>query len=173
MIARFFKKIDLFITMTANPNWDKITWELLTGQTSYNHSNLVTCIFKLKKQELINNIYNRNIFGQVPAYMYAIKFQKRGLPHVHLLVVLEENSRLRTPADINSCISSQWPDSKMQPLLFETVKLTMIHGPCGNFNLSVPCMQNGKCTKGYPKAFQQNTCTTKDGYPLYACPDNG
>jgi hypothetical protein len=172
-IARFFKKIDLFITMTANPNWDEINRELFPGQTSYDRPDIVARVFKLKKQELIDDIYKRNIFGRVPAYVYVIEFQKRGLPHVHLLVVLEENNRLRTPADINSCISAQWPDPETQPLLFETVKLTMVHGPCGNINPSAPCMQNGKCTKGYPKAFQENTSTTEDGYPSYARPDDG
>ena len=34
-------------------------------------------------------------------------------------------------------------------------------------------MQNGHCTKGYPKAFQDITSTNDDGYPLYACPDDG
>lgn len=49
----------------------------------------------------------------------------------------------------------------------------MVHGPCGNFNLSAPCMQNGRCTKGYPKPFQENTSTAEDGYPSYARPDDG
>jgi hypothetical protein len=34
-------------------------------------------------------------------------------------------------------------------------------------------MQNGQCTKGYPKVFQDQTSTTEDGYPLYARPDDG
>lgn len=88
-------------------------------------------------------------------------------------MILDENSRLRTSADINSCISAQWPDSVTQPSLFETVKTTMVHGPCGNFNPSAPCIQNGKCSKGYPKPFQDITRTTEDGYPLYARPDDG
>jgi hypothetical protein len=172
-IARFFRRIDLFITMTANPNWVEIARELFPGQTSYDRPDLVARVFKLKKQELLDDIYKRNIFGQAPAYVYVIEFQKRGLPHVHLLVILDENSRLRTPADINSCISAQWPDPVTQPSLFETVKTTMVHGPCGNFNPSAPCMQNGKCSKGYPKPFQDITHTTEDGYPLYARPDDG
>ena len=172
-IARFFKRIDLFITMTANPNWDEIAWELLPGQTSYDRPDLVARVFKLKKQDLLDDIYKRNIFGRVPAYVYVIEFQKRGLSHIHLLVILDENCWLRTPEDIDSCISAQWPDPLTQPLLFKTVKTTMVHGPCGNFNLSAPCMRNGKCTKGYPKPFQETTCTTEDGYPLYARPDDG
>jgi hypothetical protein len=172
-IARHFHKIDLFITMTANPNWNEITRELFPGQTSYDRPDLVARVFKQKKQELIDDIYKRQVFGPVPAYVYVIEFQKRGLPHVHLLVILEENNRLRTPADINSCISAQWPNPGTQPLLFETVKSTMVHGPCGSINPSAPCMQNGRCSKGYPKPFQQSTSTNEDGYPLYARPDDG
>jgi hypothetical protein len=172
-IARFYKKIDLFITMTANPSWPKITRELFPGQTSYDCPNLVARVFKLKKQELIDDIYKRNILGRAPAYVYVIEFQKRGLSHVHLLVVLEQNCQLCTLADINTCISAQWPDPETQPSLFETVKMTMVYRPCGNFNLSAPCMKDGQCTKGYSKPFQEHTSIAEDGYPLYAHPDDG
>ena len=131
-IARHFRKIDLFITMTANPNWDEVTRELFPGQTSYDRPDLVAHIFRQKKQELMDNIYKREVFGRAPAYVYVIEFQKHGLPHVHLLVILDEVSCLYTPADINSCISAQWPDPDTQPLLFDTVKSTMVYGPCGN-----------------------------------------
>jgi len=166
-IARFFKKIDLFITMTANPSWDEITHQLFAGQTSYDRPDIVVCIFKMKKDQLIDDIFKHHIFGRAVAYVSVIEFQKCGLPHLHLLVILDNNSQLRSPADINSCISAQWPDSERHPLLFETVKHTMVHGPCENLNLSAPCMKNGLCTKGYPKAFQENTTTrstNEDGF---------
>ena len=172
-IARFFKKIDLFVTMTANPNWPEITRELFPGQTSYDRPDIVARVFKLKKKELLNDIYNKQIFGHVVAYVYVIEFQKRGLPHLHLLVVLDSNRHLHTPSDIDSCISAQWPDPHTQPLLFDTIKSTMVHGPCGYINASAPCMRNGHCTKGYPKAFQDFTTTNDDGYPSYARPNDG
>ena len=65
------------------------------------------------------------------------------------------------------------PKPRSQPLLFDTVKLTMVYGPCGYLNVSAPCMQNGWCTKGYPKPFQESTSTNQDGYPSYACPNDG
>ncbi|GAB2295406.1 hypothetical protein Dimus_038353 [Dionaea muscipula] len=43
----------------------------------------------------------------------------------------------------------------------------MIHGPCGHRNPSAPCMENGRCTKGYPRAFAESTTMDKDGYPIY------
>ena len=172
-IARHFKKINLFITMTANPNWCEITHKLYPGQTSYDRPDIVMHVFKLKKDKLLDNVYKKHIFGRAIAYVYVIEFQKCRLSHLHLLIVLEENCQLRTPADIDSCISAQWPDLRSQPLLFDTVKSTMIHGPCGNINPSVPCMQDRRCIKGYPKPFQDRTCTTHDGYPSYSHSNDG
>ena len=63
VIARHFKKINLFITMMANPNWDEVTRELFPGQTSYDRPDLVARVFKQKKQELMDDIYKREVFG--------------------------------------------------------------------------------------------------------------
>jgi hypothetical protein len=43
----------------------------------------------------------------------------------------------------------------------------MNHGYCGALNPASPCMEKGKCTKKYPKAFQENTSIPNDGYPIY------
>ena len=49
----------------------------------------------------------------------------------------------------------------------------MIHGPCGVANTKPPCMQDGKCSKQYPKEFCEQTIQLADGYPMYKRPDNG
>ena len=172
-MAQFFKNIDLFITMTTNPEWIEIQRELLPGQSSYDRPDLVAHIFKLKKDELINDICKKKNFSGVSAYIHVIEFQKRGLPHVHILVTLDNDHRLRNPDDIDSCIDASWPDPDRDPTLFETIKSCMVHSPCGNVNPNAPCMKNGVCSKGYPKPFQEATSITGDGYPLYARPDDG
>ena len=43
----------------------------------------------------------------------------------------------------------------------------MIHGPCGNFNPKSPCMEDGRCSKNYPKEFNYFTNGNFDGYPIY------
>ena len=43
----------------------------------------------------------------------------------------------------------------------------MMHGLCGNLNLSSPCMKNGKCSKNYPCNFNSVTIVNKNGYPVY------
>lgn len=49
----------------------------------------------------------------------------------------------------------------------------MIHGPCGSVNPDCVCMENGTCTKQFPKNFQSETQLNDSGYPAYARPDNG
>jgi helitron helicase-like protein len=85
-----FKKPHLFITMTSNPNWAETHREPLPRQVSMNHGDLVTRVFKLKKQQMLDEIFKDHIFGKCPARVWTIEYQKRGLPHLHLLVFLED-----------------------------------------------------------------------------------
>ena len=172
-LARFFRKIDLFITMTCNPQWPEITRELLSGQSPSDRPDLVARVFDMKKKALIKDIYKKGVFGQAVAYVYTIEFQKRGLPHMHLLIFLEQGSKMLTPEDIDTAISARWPDPETEPKLFDTVKKCMVHGPCGAANPTARCMDNGKCTKHYPKPFTDHTMMDEDGYPRYYCPNDG
>ena len=63
-------------------------------------------IFWVKCQELVKDI-NQGAFGEVAAMMYTIEFQKRGLPHVHILIILTEKDKLRTAADVDRFISAE------------------------------------------------------------------
>ncbi|XP_015189382.1 PREDICTED: uncharacterized protein LOC107073306 [Polistes dominula] len=49
----------------------------------------------------------------------------------------------------------------------------MIHRPCGEANITSPCMENGICTKSFPKEFAEKTKINKDGYPSYRRSKNG
>ena len=178
-ICRKFRKPDLFLTFTCNTKWEEITRELREGEIVQDRPDLVARVFKLKKDQLMNDIKSGNVFGKVPAFLWVIEFQKRGLPHTHILVILDEEDRLTTSSDVDNVISAQLPPD---PNLFEkgsdkykqaerlesTILKNMIHGPCGKLNPKSPCMQDGICSKGYPKPFCDKTVINSDRtYPEY------
>ena len=116
------------------------------------------------------------VLGKVVAYLSVIEFQKRGLPHAHILIHFAPEDKPRTPADIDSIISAQLPDPESQPRLYAAVTKHMLHGPCGaGYNAYSPCMhrETKTCTKRFPKPFQAETEAGDDSYPIYARPDNG
>ncbi|KAE9393850.1 hypothetical protein BT96DRAFT_1050038, partial [Gymnopus androsaceus JB14] len=60
--VRYYKKIDLFITITANPEWPEIKENLFEGQTAYDCPDLVSRVFKVKVKAIIDDIYRQGIF---------------------------------------------------------------------------------------------------------------
>ena len=83
--------------------------------------------------------------------MYTIEFQKRGLPHAHLLIFLHQNDKYPSADDIDKVISTEISCPIENPKLYECVKDHMIHDSCGVVNKSLLCMKNGKCSRFYPK----------------------
>lgn len=84
-IVRKYGKPDLFITMTCNPNWREIQDGLLPGMTSWDRTDLVNRVFHLKLTHVQHLLLNANILGGTVANIYTIEFQKRGLPHCHIV----------------------------------------------------------------------------------------
>lgn len=166
-IVREHGKPDLFVTMTCNPKWPEITRELEPGQQASDRPDLTARVFKVKLDLLRDALFKKHIFGRVVAQIHVIEFQKRGLPHAHLLIILAPESKPRTPEDYDSIVCCEIPDPQTHPKLHATVKSMMMHGPCGPHNPHASCMEGSKCTKGYPKPFVEETQNTQDGYPLY------
>lgn len=162
--VRRYGRADLFITFTCNPNWKENKDLLLPGQSPSERHDVVARVFKQKLKCLINVIYKGEIFGEVKCFMYSIEWQKRGLPHCHLLIWLKE--RLLT-SKIDDIINAELPDSNEDPVLFEIVSKHMIHGPCGTLNPNSPCMSENRCTCQYPREFIQDTQSGNDSYPIY------
>ncbi|XP_050876133.1 uncharacterized protein LOC127079808 [Lathyrus oleraceus] len=160
-------KPDIFLTMTCNPSWSEITSELLPFQTPQDRPDLLTRTFRSKFEKLKDDVINKGVLGKVKSYMYVTEFQKRGLPHVHMLLVLESNDKLRDPKDYDSMVRAEIPKLECEPQLHEAVVRHMIHGPCGIINRKSPCMKDGHCKKRYPKQFLDETRQGTDSYPEY------
>eukprot|EP00267_Zea_mays_P045214 XP_020397479.1 uncharacterized protein LOC109941325 [Zea mays] len=58
-----------------------------------------------------------------------MEFQKRGLPHVHFLLIMQRKYKLTCPDQYDHLISAEIPDKKKYPELYKMVIKHMMHGP--------------------------------------------
>ena len=101
---------------------------------------------------MLNDIIKHNIFGQVLFHVYSIEFQKRGLPHSHIIVTLHPNDKMTCPETIDKHISAEIPSSenlKLQKLVIQH----MLHGP---HTEKSPYLDKNKnfCKKNFQNRFE-------------------
>jgi len=115
-------------------------------------------------KELLDLLLKKKVLGRVVGLIYTVEFQKRGLPHVHILMIMGAEDKPHTSSDIDDVICAEIPDKNLHPKLYEIVTNCMLDGPCAKGK----CLDDkNKCTKGYPKQFSSHTTMDKDGYPTY------
>lgn len=83
--------------------------------------------------------------------MYVVEFQKRGLPHVHMLIWLDSASMRNLQANVDNFFFAEIPNPDQDPIGYAVVKDFMMHGPCGSESSKLPCMKQKKCTRHFPK----------------------
>ncbi|KAI9091201.1 hypothetical protein K1719_028265 [Acacia pycnantha] len=152
-ICRFLWVPDLFITFTCNPSWHEIA-RFCARETLYasNRADILSRIFRLKLKALMNVIKQKRLFGNVRAEVYTIEFQKRGLPHAHILIWLAERDKIKEPEDVDKIISAEIPNPDSDPQMYELVQKYMMHSPCGPLNPKAQCEDDGRSIeiKGIP-----------------------
>jgi hypothetical protein len=167
-LVRRFGKPDLFVTVTCNPNWPEIRRHVPPGGEASYYPPIVCRVFRLKLKAIIQEIVKKEVFGPVASRVYTIEFQKRGLPHAHILIALQEPFKPVTAADVDKMVSAQLPSPVTERRLFDIITKQMLHVCDGR------CKDNdGNCTKGFPKPFQETTVVTNSGFPKYKRPQGG
>ena len=143
----------LFVTFTCNPDWAEILGELLPEQKPADRPDLCARVFKMKLDELMNDIKKKQVFGKVSGIVYSIEFQKRGLPHAHILIILDADDAPLTTDDYDKFVCAELPDPEQDPELFGIITKRNLHGPCSD-----RCQdENGVCKKDYLKIFKAQT----------------
>ena len=79
----------------------------------------MACAFHAKKEALIKKIQS-GYFGGLAGKVYTIEFQKCDLPHVHMLIFLEEGDKIHTVEQIDF-ISAQFLEPEVHPQLHAAV----------------------------------------------------
>ena len=151
--------------MTTNPKWPEIIKNIYPGQTASDRPDITSRVFALKQKLLLELISKKDVLGKSSGDSWNDEFQKRNLPHSHNLFWI--NDFVVTPENIDMVISAEIPDPVADPELYQLVVQHMVHGPCSHLNPNAPCMENGVCTKGFPKPYQPITVVGEGSYPLY------
>ena len=158
-----------FITMTCNSNWPEIQSQLRPGQDFTDIPVVVVRVFKCKLTLLLQTL--KTMFpnaGRVLYCIHSIEFQKRGLPHAHILIKFA--SDCIHPDDIDSVVSAELPDNADDAILVNTF---MCHNhPSPNRPLSKYCqyeLHDGTraCRFRYPHPLQATTTIDPEGRVHY------
>ena len=148
VLIQEFGKPTYFLTMTCNGEWDEILANIVNP---IDRSDIVVKVFEGKLKALIRDLTENHVLGRCIAYTYVIEFQKRGLPHAHILIWIHNDDKVRNGDDVDKHVSAEIPDKNLYPKLYSIIKKFMIHGPCGDQNRGSPCMESNVCTKKFPK----------------------
>ena len=203
-ICRVHGNPSFFITFTCNVNWPEIQeyMQAFPHVTVADRPDVVDRVFERKIHDLVRFLRDSRPFGSVEAgirsvilsthlllnnlfnkplhcshyfpVLYTVEFQKRGLPHCHLLLWIKEGHRVQTNEDIDIYVSAELPDPSVDPEGHRVVAEFMMHGPCSPANKSAPCMRHGdNCSKNFPKPFGPATFIDSKGYVHYRRKDSG
>ncbi|KAE8208996.1 hypothetical protein CF327_g6964 [Tilletia walkeri] len=174
-IVRDRGRPDLFITFTTNPHWTEIEQALGPRIQAQDRPDIASRVFWAKLDDLEHQVRHEQAFGEAVAVVRTCEFQKRGMPHAHILVVPKEE--LQSPEQVDAVVSAGIPDPDTQPRLSKIVMRNMVHGPCQPHH---PCQikkrrdaSPGQCAAYFPRPYADKTFLDDDGYPTYRRRDDG
>ena len=138
-----YSKPSLFITITTNPKWLEILCRLTKGQTAADVPVIVCRVFHNRLAVLKKFLRER--FGCVVYTITVVEFQKRGLPHAHLLIKVFP----KIPIDhINDVVSTELPleDRELRQLVEEFMQ----HKESHLISPKSHCNKKGRCIYNFP-----------------------
>ncbi|XP_072064226.1 uncharacterized protein [Arachis hypogaea] len=122
-ICRYAGYPSYFITMTCNPEWDEIKREVTSiGLKAEDRPDILCRVFNIKLDGLLDDLKEEKIFDKILGYVCTVEFQKRGLPHAHILLFMSNEFKPQTPDDINKHITAEIPDKNERPNLHRAVQ---------------------------------------------------
>ncbi|GKC39974.1 DNA helicase, partial [Tanacetum coccineum] len=106
-----------FITFTCNVKWPEITEYMVDfpGVTTADRADIVDRVFEMKIHQFVKYLRDSKPFGKIIAIVYTVEFQKRGLPHCHTLVWIDEASRTQNQEEIDNYIFAELPSEEVDP----------------------------------------------------------
>ena len=176
-IAAIYGPPTFFLTFTCNSDWPEIQSQLLPGQNFTDIPVVVCRVFKQKLSRLMSAL--RTMFPNAGHLLYSItsiEFQKRGLPHAHILLKYAQDCL--SPEHIDQVVSATLPPDPADAALVLKFMVHQSH-PSGIINHIPPddthplkyCerwINNARvCRFGYPKPITPETTFNEGGRVQY------
>jgi hypothetical protein len=164
-IAAAFGNPTFFVTVTCNPDWPEIRSRLRPGQNFTDIPVVVVRVFRRKFSMLLQTL--KAMFPNVgrPLYIiYSIEFQKRGLPHGHILVKYPVSPF--DPDEIDGIVSAEVPPDPNDARLvnqYMTHKHAASNRPPSKYCQREDRDGNRICRFGYPHHCQDRTTIDNEG----------
>lgn len=151
-IARQLGKSSFFLTMTTNPQWPEIQSQLLQGQDVTDIPAVVCRVFS--RRLLALKAFLRSNFSRILYEISVTEFQKRGLPHAHVIIKVSHEPPLSI---LHTIISAELPDPVEKPGLYAAIKRFHMHSRDHLTRSTSRCNRNGRCVYGYPQPITPHT----------------
>ncbi|CAG5059904.1 unnamed protein product [Parnassius apollo] len=134
-----------FLNQLAEKKNATVEDKTISQQLPQDRPDIVARVAKLKFDQILEDLDKKQVFGKVSAFVYATEFQKRGLPHMHLLIIMKPGDKIHQAEELDDLMSSEIPQNDDLELR-ELVLKWMIHNPCGDLNTNAICMvhKNGR-----------------------------
>ena len=88
---------------------------------------------------MINDLLHKHVLGKTIIDIYVIEYQKRSLPHAHILLIMNQDDKIRGIEDVDNIICAEISDRNIDPDLYDIVTSNMMHDSCG------PAHSNSSC----------------------------
>jgi len=168
-IAAAYGPPTFFVTFTCNADWPEIQSQLRPGQDFTDVPIVVVRVFRQKLSTLESTL--KSMFpnaGRLLYIIHSIEFQKRGLPHAHILLKFEQDCV--HPCDIDAIVNAEMPSDPDDAQLVHTLMMHS-HPPLSK-QPSKYCQRldpNGQryCRFGYPHNIQPSTTIDAEGRVHY------
>ena len=134
--------------------------------------------------EFIADVTKRHVLGKLAGWCYSVEHQKRGtefllvlslfilffivgMPHIHMLMIMDKQGRVTTPAQVDQYICARVPplppmddfspEANQARRLHHTVTSCMLHDCNKACLVDSPDGLGKSCSKKYPKPFSEYT----------------
>ena len=119
-----------------------------------NRSDFVARVFQLKLKKLLKNFIERYVLKKTKTHIYVIKFQKRGLFYIYILIIAVFENGVNT-ANADKIIKTIILDSKKNRKLYDLILKHIIHKNCLKNANAVCYNKNNNCIKFFLKSLNE------------------